>query len=75
MITVKPPNTGHFEILDTPNSGQKPDDWNDLLWNCYEKNFPDMISNSQHFSLEDRKIKPQLDNPNELEPQTTDRQR
>ena len=34
-----------------------------------------MISNSQHFPLEDRKIKPQLDNPNELEPQTTDRQR
>ena len=34
-----------------------------------------MISNSQHFSLEDRKIKPQLGNPNELEPQTTDRQK
>ena len=33
------------------------------LW----KNLPEVASNSQHFSLEDRKIKLQLYNPSELE--------
>ena len=31
------------------------------------KNFPEVVSNSQHFSLADRKSKLQLDNTSELE--------
>ena len=38
VITVKPPNTRHSNTRHS-NSGQKPDEWNDLLWYPSEKTY------------------------------------
>ena len=62
------PNTRDSKYLTPPNSGQKPNDRSNLLWNPYEVNLPKVTYNRQHFSLADKKIKHQLDNPSVLEP-------
>ena len=54
-------NTGHLQIRDKNHTTRM------ITMKIFRKILPELVSNTQHFSLADGKIKLQLDIPSELE--------